>query len=388
MAGRDSIERELEDLEEAALEGAVELLEEPLRAVERFEVNAWADLRAFTLWGERALIAGRVTLGIIAAVLLAHWLGLEMPVWAAISVLRVFQNDKNATLQRGLERIAGTVAGGVIAYAIMLDGKNAPLVYLATGLACALAVYAQAVSRYSYAFILMGFTVPLMTYHTMVSDEPVLRTILMRGAEVCLGVAIATAVDILTSKRQAAKKPPKPLFGPVDPAFIGHALTVGIAVTLVPIVWTLFSLPGFDQTPITAFIVVSAAREGIGWKSLNRTIGCAIGAALGLLGVALLGDAGFWPWLAFLAFGLFVFTQVCHGGSVIAYTGVQAGIAFLLIVVQEPIPHLDPAEGIARMWGIAGGIILVMLVGLATWPVRTRITHAVEDHRLAHEKAV
>ncbi|OYX87152.1 MAG: hypothetical protein B7Y84_12545 [Azorhizobium sp. 32-67-21] len=120
MAGRDSIERELEDLEEAALEGAVELLEEPLRAVERFEVNAWADLRAFTLWGERALIAGRVTLGIIAAVLLAHWLGLEMPVWAAISVLRVFQNDKNATLQRGLERIAGTVAGGLIAYAIML----------------------------------------------------------------------------------------------------------------------------------------------------------------------------------------------------------------------------------------------------------------------------
>lgn len=385
--GRE-MERELEALEEAALEGAVELLEEPLRTVERFEKTAWEDLKAFTLWGERGLIALRVTLGIVAATLLAHWLGLEMPVWAAISVLRVFQNDKNATFRRGLERIAGTVAGGLVAYAILLDGRNPALVYGATGLACAVAVYAQAVSRYSYAFILMGFTVPLMTYHAMTSAEPILQTILMRGAEVCLGVAVATLVDVLTSRRQSARKPEKPLFGPIDPAFLGHALTVGIAVTLVPVIWIGFSLPGLDQTPITAFIVVSAAREGIGWKSLNRTIGCAIGAGLGLIGVATLGGTGFLGWLAFLTFGLFLFTQVCHGGSVIAYTGVQAGIAFLLIVVQEPIPHLDPAEGLARLWGIAGGIALVTAVGLATWPLRKRITIAAEEYRLAHEKAV
>lgn len=388
MAGEDRIAHDLEALEEAALEGAVELLDAPLRTVERFEKTAWEDIKAFTLWGERGLIALRVTLGIVAATLLAHWLGLEMPVWAAISVLRVFQNDKNATFRRGLERIAGTVAGGLVAYAIMLDGRNAVLVYTATGLACALAVYAQAVSRYSYAFILMGFTVPLMTYHAMTSPEPILQTILMRGAEVCLGVAVATLVDVLTSRSQSARKPLKPVFGPIDPAFLGHALTVGVAVTLVPVIWIGFSLPGLDQTPITAFIVVSAAREGIGWKSLNRTIGCAIGAGLGLLGVMTLGHTGFWGWLAFLTFGLFLFTQVCHGGSVIAYTGVQAGIAFLLIVVQEPIPHLDPAEGLARLWGITGGILLVTAVGLATWPLRKRITIAAEDYRLAHEKAV
>lgn len=379
---------ELEALEEAALEGAAQLLEEPLRAVERFERSAWEDLKAFTLWGERALVAGRVTFAIVAAVLLAHVLGLAMPVWAAISVLRVFQNDKNATLRRGLERIAGTVLGGVISYAIMLDGKNAALVWVATGLASALAVYAQAITRYSYAFILVGFTVPLMTYHAMASSDPILETILMRGAEVCLGVTIATLVDYLTSRRQSEKKKLKPLIGPVDPAFIGHALTVGIAVSLVPLIWTVFDLPGFDQTPITAFIVVSAAREGIGWKSLNRIVGCALGAALGLAGVNLLGHAGFLPWLLFLTAGLFLFTQVCHGGSIVSYTGVQAGICFLLIFVQEPIPHLDPAEGVARMWGVVGGIILVMLVGLATWPIRQRITRAVEEHRLAHEKAV
>jgi uncharacterized membrane protein YccC len=269
----------------------------------------------------------------------------------------------------------------------MLDGKNAALVWVATGLASALAVYAQAITRYSYAFILVGFTVPLMTYHAMASSDPILDTILMRGAEVCLGVTIATLVDYLTSRRQSAKKKLKPIIGPVDPAFIGHALTVGIAVTLVPLIWTVFHLPGFDQTPITAFIVVSAAREGIGWKSLNRIIGCGIGAVFGLTGVALVGDAGYVPWLAFLTLGLFLFTQVCHGGSLVSYTGVQAGICFLLIFVQEPIPHLDPAEGYARLWGVVGGIILVMLVGLATWPVRQRITRAVEEHRLAHEKA-
>ncbi len=388
-AGQGKVRGEsLEELEEAALEGAADLLEGPLQAVERYETSIWADLKVFSIRGERALAAARVTFGIVVAILISHALGLEMPVWAAISVLRVFQNDKSATLRRGVERIAGTALGGLLSYAIMLDGKYAPLVYVATGLVSAFAVYAQAVSRYSYAFVMVGFTVPLMTYHAMSSTEPVITTILMRGAEVLVGVAVAMLVDHITSRRQPSNKPPKPLIGPVDPVFIGHALTVGIAVTLVPVIWTTFNLPGQSQTPITAFIVVSAAREGIGWKSLNRCIGCAIGAALGLIGVALLPGLGFLPWLLFLIAGLLIFTQVCHGGSIIAYTGVQASIAFLLIVVQEPIPHLDPAEAYARMWGIAGGICLVMAVGFVTWPVRRRITEAVEEHRLAHEKAV
>ncbi|GGF48452.1 hypothetical protein GCM10007301_04640 [Azorhizobium oxalatiphilum] len=359
--------------------------EPPLKAAERYEVSAREDLAAFTLFGYRGRVAMRVTLGILLAIAIAHFLKLEMPVWAAISVLRVFQNDRTATVQRGLERVAGTLAGGLIAYGIMFGGASHAFVYIATGLVCAGAVYAQAVSRYSYAFTLVGFTVPLMTYHALTSSEPIGHVILMRGLEVLVGVAVATSIDLLTS-RAKPQAPPKPWFAGMDAIFLGHALTVGIAVTLVPVVWTVFHLPGFEQTPITAFIVVGAAREGIGWKSLNRCIGCLLGAALGFLGVLML-DGNLWLWLLFVAAGLFLFTQVCFGGSVVAYTGAQAGIAFLLVVVQEPIPNLDLAAGVGRMWGIAGGIAMVMLVGLATWPIRRRIAERLtprQAHEIAH----
>jgi len=372
-------------LEHVAAARALHLLEEPLRHVERYETSAWADIKSFSLHGARARVAFRVTGAVLAALLIAHAIGLEMPVWAGISALRVFQNDSTATIRRGLERIGGTFVGGALAFAIMMGGAHPWFVYLATGLVCAFAVYAQAVSRYSYAFILVGFTVPLMTYHAISSPEPIAHTITMRGLEVCLGVAVATLVDYFTSRKHTSHAAPKPLFGELDPVFLGHALTVGIAVTAVPVIWTTFHLPGFDQTPITAFIVVGAAKEGIGWKSLNRCMGCVLGAMLGLVGMLVLKDS-FLPWLAFLAFGLFLFTQICYGGSAIAYTGVQATIAFLLILVQEPIPHLDIDAGFARMWGIAGGIALVMAVGVMTWPVRRRIHERVTAHGRAHHQ--
>ncbi len=380
MRARRSFRRRLE-LRAAAL------FRPPLRVAERYEVSAVDDLKAFTLTGARAQVALRVTLGILLAIAIAHALRLEMPVWAAISVLRVFQNDRTATVRRGLERVAGTVAGGAIAYGIMLEGQVHAWVYIATGLTCAFAVYAQAVSRYSYAFVLVGFTVPLMTYHALVSSEPIGHVVLMRGLEVLVGVFVAAAIDLLTSGRHGSHATSKPWFAATDEVFLGHALTVGIAVSLVPVVWTTFHLPGFDQTPITAFIVVGAAREGIGWKSLNRCIGCLLGALLGFLGVMML-DGGLLTWLAFVFAGLFVFTQICFGGSVVAYTGAQAAIAFLLVVVMEPIPHLDLDAGIGRMWGIFGGICMVVLVGLATWPIRRRIAeHLSARKRAAHEMA-
>lgn len=356
----------------------------PVRTAHRFEAEARADVAAFTVHGRRAQVALRVTLGVLVAIAIAHLLGLEMPVWAAISVVRVFQNDRTATVMRGLERVAGTIGGCAVAYAILKVSGAHAWVYMATGLACAAAVYAQAVTRYSYAFVLVGFTVPLMTYHAVVSPEPMTQVILMRGMEVMVGVCVAWALDFLTSPARPKAKP-KPLYAGMDAIFMGHALTVGIAVTLVPVVWTVLHLPGFEQTPITAFIVVGAAREGIGWKSLNRCVGCALGAAFGFLGVLTL-DGSLLTWALFVFAGLFVFTQIGFGGSVVAYTGIQAAIAFLLVVVQEPIPHLDLDAGVGRMWGVMGGIALVMLVGLATWPIRRRITERLQP-RASHEAA-
>lgn len=346
----------------------------------RYAGASVADLRAASLHGERARVASRAALAIIGSVLLAHLLHLEMPVWAGISALRVFQNNSHATLRRGLERIAGTVAGAALGFAIVLGHGYPVLVQAAVCLACGAALYVQAVSRYSYAFQLVGFTVPLIVFDGLADPGRAGAIALSRGLEVLVGTGVATLADAFSPHRKPG--PAKPLFGPLDPAFLGYALVGGIAVGLVAPLSEVMgrALPG--QASVTAFIIVAAAHDGIGWKALNRCVGCLLGAAMGLAAILLLGHGGgpagaglaVWlAWLAFLFAALFVLEQTDHGGSPVAYTGAQASLCLLLVLVQEPIPHLGIGPGLDRLAGIFVGVALVGLVALATFPIRARI---------------
>lgn len=348
-----------------------------LAAGSRYGIAFRADLRATCLRGDRARAALRAALAIIGSVLVAHLLHLDMPVWAGISALRVFQNDSHATLRRGLERIAGTVGGASLGFAIVLAHAHPWLVQSAISLTCGAALYVQAVSRYSYAFQLVGFTVPLIVFDGLADPGQAGAIALARGSEVLVGTAVATLADAFSRHRPPG--PPKPLFGAVDPAFLGYALVGGIAVGLVAPLSALTgrAMPG--QASVTAFIIVAAAHDGIGWKALNRGVGCLLGAALGFVGILLIGHgggAGLGPWVAWLALlfaALFLLEQTDHGGSPIAYTGAQASLCLLLVMVQEPIPHLGIGPGLDRLAGIVVGTALVGLVALATWPARARI---------------
>jgi uncharacterized membrane protein YccC len=338
--------------------------------------------------GGRARSALGATLAIVGAVLLAHLLHLEMPVWAGISALRVFQGDSRKTLRRGLERIAGTVVGVSLGFGIVLAHAHPWLVQAAVCLTCGAALYIQAVSRYSYAFQLVGFTVPLIVFDGLANPAQAGGIAVARGCEVLVGTAVATLADAFSRHRPPG--PPKPLLGPLDPTSLGYALVGGIAVGLVAPLSALTgrAMPG--QASITAFIIVAAAHDGIGWKAMNRGVGCLLGAALGFAFILLVGHGGAagvgtWSaWLIFLSAALFLLEQTDHGGSPIAYTGAQASLCLLLVSVQEPIPHLGIAPGLDRLAGIVIGTALVGLVALATWPARVRISahlgHLEERH--------
>jgi hypothetical protein len=62
------------------------------------------------------------------------------------------------------------------------------------------------------------------------------------------------------------------------------------------------------------------------------------------------GDA-FIPWMALLFAGVFLFAQIAHGRSPVAYVGTQAGFAFLIAVVQGLAPSSDILPAIDRLYG-------------------------------------
>ncbi len=163
------------------------------------------------------------------------------------------------------------------------------------------------------------------------------------------------------------------LVGKFDAEFIGHAVSAAVAIAAIPPIWETLHLPGLVQTPITAFIIISAARDGSTAKAINRVGGCFIGGAIGLAAVAANGDIAA-VWAIFLAGGLFFAMQIAHSKTNVAYTGAQVALCLLLTMVQEPIPQTDFDEASSRMFGILGGIVVIALASLVTLPIRRLIT--------------
>ncbi|GBQ29800.1 hypothetical protein AA0472_3105 [Acetobacter estunensis NRIC 0472] len=59
--------------------------------------------------------AARLSLGVMVAYLLALWLALPYAYWAMMAVVVVTQPSRDTTLLRTIERVAGSIAGGVLA---------------------------------------------------------------------------------------------------------------------------------------------------------------------------------------------------------------------------------------------------------------------------------
>jgi uncharacterized membrane protein YccC len=66
------------------------------------------------------IAAGRITIGAALAALVAYWAGWHYPAWAAIGATAVMQGGHlHITMNRSLQRMAGTVVGACIVWAIL-----------------------------------------------------------------------------------------------------------------------------------------------------------------------------------------------------------------------------------------------------------------------------
>ncbi|RVU16316.1 FUSC family protein [Methylobacterium oryzihabitans] len=339
------------------------------------------DLRAqaalLAAGGPTSGLAFRTALATVLSVLAALALHLDSPDWAGITALAIVQKDVAATLARSIDRAAGTVVGAVVGFI----GVGVVDDHLLFGALCVAAVtlgiYGEARVTHGYAMLLGGLTTMLVLFGSLDAPEQALSVAVYRALEILCGIAVSFLVDyaLCPSGVLRASLPPKPgLFArPVDRGLLAVALTAGISGILIVLIWKGFQLPGFGQTPISAFLILAAMRGEPWLSALNRIGGCFVGGAYGLLAMAACGDAML-PWLGLMLAGLFVTAHVKHGGKDSAYAGHQAAIATVLAMVQGFAPSDDILPAIDRLVGIAGGI-LVVAVGeiLLLPPVRWAI---------------
>ena len=338
------------------------------------------DLRALDLTGPRANAALRSAVATTLAVLVALALHLDNPWWAGISGVVLVQTDRAATLARSIDRVLGTMIGATIGFiGAGLADDHLAFLMLAGGFT-GFTIYAQERAEHGYAMLLSGITVVLIMFGSLAQPGKALDLAVYRGLEIMVGVCVACAVDyaLAPTAALAASTPPKPgvFTRPIDHELAAIALTGGIAIALIPLVWEGLDLPGLGQTPITAFVILVALRQEPGWRALTRAAGCLFGGIWGLAAMHFVGGS-FVPWLAMLFVGLYLAAHINQGKGDAAYVGMQAGIAIVISMVQGSGPSDDLTPAISRLVGVFGGVMVVslcqpLLAPVVGWVIRPR----------------
>lgn len=340
----------------------------------RFGSALRREVGVLSFSGPTAALAFRTALSCVLAMVLAMMLHLENPAWAGITGLAIIQKDFAASFARCVDRCLGTLVGAAVGYA----GAHFVADHLMFQMICfgaaAFGIYGIERSNHGYAALLRAITVILVMFGSLGAPETALNVAVYRALEIIVGVGVSFAVDAVLAPPSAHKPPPaKPgiFVRPIDEDLLVTAITGGIAIALIPVIWEKLQLPGLGQTPVTAFVILVMMRREPIWAAMNRLAGCIVGGGYGLICMRLVGD-NIAPWLALLFLGLYVTCHVKHGDGDAAYSGHQAGIAVIMAMVQGLAPSPDILPAIDRLVGIIGGLIVVVVAQALLWPLVAR----------------
>jgi uncharacterized membrane protein YccC len=311
--------------------------------------------------------------------IVAMALHLDKPYWAAITAVSIVVPDVSTSFVRSVDRCLGTVIGATVGYFGARFVDDALMFQLICASAVAFGIYGTERSVHGYAVLLGGVTVVLVMFGALEAPDQGFRLAVFRSMEIMVGVGVSYLVQVaLAQPAGPAPVAAKPgIFAdPVDEGLLAIAVTGGLAVACIPLIWEALDLPGLGQTPITAFVILVAMRRGPAWVAANRVAGCVLGGAYGLLCMGFVGDA-FAVWMALLFGGLYVSCYVKERNGEASYTGHQAAVAVILSMVQGLAPSRDILPAIDRLVGMIGGIVVVIVAQAAAAPLVARATSAI-----------
>jgi uncharacterized membrane protein YccC len=348
------------------------------------------ELYSLQLRGPRAEEALEASLSVALAVLAALALHSDQPWWAGISAFMVTRSSLAVSLSRAAMRIAGSVLGaamGVIGIGLF---AYEPLPFCLFLFALAwFGLFGFAVSRFGYAWLIGAITGNLVMLMALDQPQEAFTIAVNRVADVAIGTAASLLVAFLLP--EPAPGAVSPATSPPDPlplAFwsrrhaaeferwlranwllVLHACRGGLTVMLLPSLASCVAPLSSTQVGVTAVAVMSipttAIREPDGrtvvQRSIHRVVGCVLGALLGLACLGIVGG-NFVIWLPLLMAGIWLGSQIQSGSTGISYVGTQAGLAFLLSMVQGQGPPASLTPGLDRLAGMTAGLALLMVI--------------------------
>jgi uncharacterized membrane protein YccC len=348
------------------------------------------ELRSLDLGGVRGTTALAAALSVALAALAAFILHSDEPWWAGVSAWMVTRSSLTVALSRGAMRIVGSTAGATIAVIVLGLFAYDPLPFcLCLFLIASVGLFGFAKSPHGYAWMIFAITADLVMLIALDQPQTAFTIAVNRVADVTIGTASALLVTyLLPALPDAPASPPVGTAGALPLLFWSrrharefedwlhenwplmlHASRGGLTVMVLPLLLNWLAPLGSSTLAVTAVAVLAipttAVLEPDGrtvvQRAIHRLVGCALGALLGLLCLYWVGE-NFPVWLLLLMAGVWLDSQIQSGSTGIGYVGTQAGLAFLLSMIQGEGPPVSPMPGIDRFAGIMAGLCVLLVI--------------------------
>jgi uncharacterized membrane protein YccC len=348
------------------------------------------ELRSLEPRGPRGTTALAAALSVALAVLAAFILHSDEPWWAGVSAWMVTRSSLSVALSRGAMRIVGSAAGAAIAVITLGFFAYDPLPFcLCLFLTASVGLFGFAKSPHGYAWMIFAITGNLVMLIALDQPQTAFTIAVNRVADVTIGTAsallvtyllpalpdtpassaagTASALPLLFWSRRHARQFENWLHE--NWPLMLHAFRGGLTVMVLPLLLNWLAPLGSSTLAVTAVAVMAIPTTAIlepdgrtvVQRAVHRLVGCALGALLGLLCLFWVGSS-FAVWLLLLIAGIWLGSQIQSGSSGISYVGTQAGLAFLLSMIQGQGPPLSPTPGLDRFAGIMAGLTVLLII--------------------------
>jgi len=330
----------------------------------------------------------RPVCSVAIAVFAAHALGLQDTWWAAISAFMVMQAEFLASVYRGLMRMAGTLAGAALGFALGPLLTPHPVAFVALAAIGAWGgLYAALLLRFSYAWVLalITFVMVMGEAFSLPARDDLARFAIERVTNVAVGTAACIVVAALTEmrffaalfQRSAPVAPPGATPAPITPggaaahrrAAALHALPGATAVALLASVGSVVHLSAFSQAMVTSIAVLivpidgdpGMARGAVMQRMAQRFVGCALAGAVAFTVLPLIDGRPLW---CQIALGLGVWAGAYQQGGDVRwrYAATQFSIAFIMVFVQDRGWDVETGPALQRLAGVFAGIAALFVV--------------------------